>query len=178
MGSLFSASFERRPFAIKPGHRPVLTAPAPFYQHAHGHNFATKGIYMQHRRFGIWLLVGKKSFEDPRIWREDSQSYQLQTLFQRRVGVKYVGKGYPRFPDSFTGFGTIVPRHRVRSIARLFYGHSRRGPVRPQSLWLIPGYRAVLARATGYAIISSRRLRAVNSPGAVFVGLMRTCDSQ
>jgi hypothetical protein len=155
-----------------------LTTLAPFYELPHGHNFATKGLYMRHRRFGIWLLVSKKSFEDPRIWREDSQSYALQTLFQRRVGVKYVGKGHPRFPDSFTGFGTIGPRHRARSMAMLFHGHFRRGPVRPQSFSLLPGYRAVLARATGYAIISSVRLRAVNSPGAVFVGSMRTCESQ
>lgn len=133
---------------------------------------------MRHRRFGIWLLVSKRSFEDPRIWREDCESYALQTTFQRMVGVKYVGKGRPRFPDCFTGFGSIVRRHRPRSIAMLFRGHFTPGRVRPQSFSLLPGHRAVLARATGYAIISSRRMRSVNSPGAVFVGSMRTCESQ
>ena len=131
---------------------------------------------MPHTRFWIWLVVSKQSFEDPRIWREDSQSYALQTRFQRRVGVRYVGKRNPRFPDALTGFGSIVPRHRPRSMALLFKDHFHRGPVGPQSFSLRAGHRAVLARATGYAIISSPRLRGVHSPGAVFVGSMRICD--
>jgi hypothetical protein len=125
------------------------------------------------RRFGIWLIVSKQSFEDPRIWREDSQSYALQTRFQRRAGVRYVGKGYPRFPDARTGFGSIVPRNRPRSIALLFKNHFHVGPVSSQSFSLRAGYRSVLARATGYAILSTGRLRSISSPGAVFVGMMR-----
>lgn len=125
------------------------------------------------RSFGIWLIVSKQSFEDPRIWREDSRSYALQTRFQRRAGVRYVGERYPRFPNALTGFGSVVPRNRPRSMALLFKGYFHSGPVKPQSFSLRAGHRTVLAHATGYAIISTRRLRRVNSPGAVFVGSMR-----
>ena len=140
---------------------------------ADGRRSAKNRVTCMHRRFGIWLIVSKNSFEDPRIWREDSESYAVQTRFQRRAGVKYVGERYPRFPNALTGFGSIVPRNRPRSMALLFKDHFHLGPVKPQSFSLRAGYRAVLARATGYAIISTRRLRRVNSPGAVFVGSMR-----
>lgn len=130
-----------------------------------------------HRKFGIWLVVSKQSFEDPRIWREDFQSFAMQTTFQRRAGVRYVGESYPRFPDALTGFGSIVSRNRRQSMALLFKDHFHSGPIRPQTFSLRTGYRAILARAAGYAIISSRRLRKVNSPGAVFVGTMRVRES-
>ena len=129
-----------------------------------------------HRRFGIWLIVSKQSFEDPRIWCDDSQSNALQTRFQRRAGVKYVGGRHPRLPNALTGFGSIVPRNRPRSMALLFKGHFHSGPVKPQAFSLRAGHRAVLARATGYAIISTCRLRKFSSPGAVFVGSMRVRD--
>jgi hypothetical protein len=155
-----------------------LAGKAPsIYEVLHGCRSGTNRVIGMHRKFGVWLIVSKQSFEDPRIWREDSQSYALQTRFQRCVGVKYVGERYPRFPNALTGFGSIVPRNRPRSMALLFKDHFHAGPVRPQSFWLRTGYRAVLARATGYAIISTRRLRRVSSPGVVFVGSMWIRDS-
>lgn len=126
-------------------------------------------------RFGLWLITSKRSFFDPAIWREDAHSNSLQTRLQRAAGVRYVGTRHPKFPDAVTGFGTI--RHeRRRSLARLFKGHFNAGPVPPRSFSLRRGHRSVLARATGYAIISTRRLRPVSIPGALFVGLMRVRD--
>ena len=80
------------------------------------------------RRFGLWLLTGPRPFEDPRIWREDSQSYQLQTPFQRAEGVRYVGRRAPRYCDVFTGFGSCG-RSRSRSVSTLLKGWFRHGPV-------------------------------------------------
>lgn len=125
------------------------------------------------RSFGLWLLTGPRSFEDPRIWREDEQSYARQTLFQRAVGVRYVGRVPPRFPDSFTGFGSFVRRSRPRSLSWALKGWFHSGPVKPQNFSLRAGHAAVLSRATGYALISSRRLRRVSVPGAQFVGIVR-----
>lgn len=124
------------------------------------------------RRFGLWLLTGPRSFEDPRIWREDSQSYQLQTPFQRAVGVRYVGRRSSRYPDALTGFGAFG-RSRPRSVATMLKGYFRRGPVPRQWLSLIPGREGALSRATGYVLIASPRLRSVSKYGAVFVGFIR-----
>ena len=124
-------------------------------------------------RFGIWLLTCNRSFEDPRIWRENDHGYDIQTHFQRVVGVRYVGASAPRFPDAKLGFGGILPRNRHRSISYLFKGHFHPGPVSRQALSLRAGNRTILAKATGYAIFSTRRLKCVSIPGAVFVGVMR-----
>jgi hypothetical protein len=126
-----------------------------------------------HRRFGLWVLTGPRSFEDPRIWREDSQSYQVQTPFQRAVGVRYLGKGSPRYPDAFTGFGGFAARSRPRSVAMLLKGWFQPGPVPHRWLSLLPGRAANVARATGYVLVATPRLRPVSKYGAVFVGFVR-----
>jgi hypothetical protein len=133
--------------------------------------FYVKSHHMR-RRFGLWLFTGPRSFEDPQIWREE-HSFARQTPFQRAVGVRYVGRKFPRFPDSFTGFGTFVRRSRPRSVVRALKGWFHPGPVTPQHLSLRPGHSAVLSRATGYALISSRHLRNISLPGALFVGIVR-----
>lgn len=126
-----------------------------------------------HKCFGIWLITSKRSFFEPAIWREDAHSYDVQTRLQRLAGVRYPGTCYPKFPDSITGFGTIGARDRPRSLARLFKSHFDSNPAASRSFVLRPGHRALLKRANGYAIISSKRLRGLSIPGAVFVGTMR-----
>lgn len=125
------------------------------------------------RSFGLWLLTSPRSFEDPRIWREDEESYARQTPFQRAIGVRYVGRRQPRFPDSFTGFGSFVRRSRPRSLPWVLKGWFHPGPVKPQHFSLRAGHAAILSRATGYALVSSRHLRHVSVPGAQFVGVVR-----
>lgn len=127
------------------------------------------------RLFGLWLLSGPRSFQDPRIWREDRQSYALQTPFQRAVGVRYIGRSRPRFPDSNTGFGSFVPGSQHISVIRAFKGWFSK-PLRPQHLSLKDGHLAQLRRATGYALVSSRHLRRVSLYGANFVGTVRVRD--
>lgn len=129
-----------------------------------------------HKRFGIWLITSKRSFLHPAIWREDANAYPMQTRLQRIAGVRYAGSRYPKCPDSVTGFGEIVPGRRPRSVACLFKGQFDRDPDLSRSFRLRGGHRSVLARATGYAIISSKRLRGVSIQGAVFVGTMRVRD--
>ena len=132
-------------------------------------------LHQMRRLFGLWLLSGPRSFQDPRIWREDRQSYALQTPFQRAVGVRYIGRSRPRFPDSNTGFGSFVPRSRHISVIRAFKGWFSK-PLRPQHLSLKDGHLAQLHRATGYALVSSRHLRRVSLYGANFVGTFRVRD--
>lgn len=127
------------------------------------------------RLFGLWLLSGPRSFQDPRIWREDSQGYAAQTPFQRTVGVRYVGRSRPRVPDSKTGFGSFGSRSRHISVIRAFKGWFSK-PLRPQDLALKGGHLTQLRRATGYALVSSRHLRRVSLHGANFVGLVRVRD--
>lgn len=126
-----------------------------------------------HKHFGIWLITSERSFFHPAIWREDANSYAVQTRLQRIAGVRYVGTRYPKLPDGLTGFGETGRSGRRRSIARLFKGQFDADPVISQSFVLRRGHRSILARATGYAIISSKRLRGVSIPGAVFVGTMK-----
>ena len=129
------------------------------------------------RKFGLWLLTGPLSFQDRRIWREDRQSYALQTPFQRAVGVRYLGRSQPRLPDSFTGFGSFVRGSRHRSVIHAFKGWFT-SPLRPQHLVLEEGHLTHLHRATGYALISSRHLRCVSLYGANFVGIVRVKDEE
>jgi hypothetical protein len=127
------------------------------------------------RVFGLWLLTCPRSFKDPRIWGEDRRSYAVQTPFQRAAGVRYIGRSQPRFPDSFTGFGSFVRGSRPRSVVCAFNGWFSH-PLRPQHLSLTAGHLTVLRRATGYAMISSRHLRCVSLHNAHFVGILRVRD--
>ena len=131
-----------------------------------------------HKRFGIWLIASERSFLHPAVWREDAHSYPVQTRLQRTAGVRYLGTCYPKLADGLTGFGDIGRSGRRRSIARLFKGQFDADPVISRSFVLRGGHRSILARATGYAIISSKRLRGVSIPGAVFVGTMRVRDDR
>ena len=127
-----------------------------------------------HRRFGIWLLTCPRSFQDPRIWREDKNSYDRQTVFQRAIGVRYVGKSSARYPDANAGFGSFGRRSPPKSIAKLFRGHFHRGPVRRQDLCLLKNHKEVLARSTGYALVSSPKVRHVSvGSNALFIGTLR-----
>jgi hypothetical protein len=127
------------------------------------------------RLFGLWLLTGPRSFQDRRIWREDRQSYALQTPFQRAIGVRYIGRSQPRFPDSFTGFGSFVRGSQHRSVVHSFKGWFSR-PLKQQQLVLKEGHLTHLRRATGYALVSSRHLRCVSLHGANFAGIIRVKD--
>ena len=131
-----------------------------------------------HRSFGIWLLTCPRSFEDPRIWREDRSSNLLQTSFQRKIGIRYVGSRTPRYPNANTGVGDFGMGRAPSSIAKLFAGHFHTGPVHPKNLWLRTNHRKVLARSTGYFLASSPRVRPVSFGGlAEFVGTLRARKS-
>ena len=127
------------------------------------------------RIFGLWLLTGVRSFEDRRIFREDREGAMAQTPFQRRVGVRYVGRRWPRSPDSQVGFGSFVRGGRPRSVLQAFKGHFER-PLRPQHLALKTDHLSVLRRATGYALIASPHLRKVSLHHAHFAGIVRVND--
>lgn len=127
------------------------------------------------RLFGLWLFTGPRSFQDSRIWREDGQSYALQTPFQRAIGVRYMGRSKPRFPDSFTGFGSFRRGSRQGSVVRAFKGWFSK-PLRHQHLALKEGHLTHLRSATGYALLSSRHLRCVSLHGAKFAGVIRVKD--
>jgi hypothetical protein len=122
--------------------------------------------------FGIWLLTGPRSFHDPRICREDRRGALIQTPFQRAVGVRYRGRSGPPAADALLGFGSFAAGGRPRSVLQVFKGHFD-PPLRAQHLALKASHRASLRHATGYAIVSTRRLRRISLPGATFIGTLR-----
>lgn len=134
-------------------------------------------LQMQRTRsiYGLWLLSFPRSFQDSRIWREDQYSNELQTQFQRKVGVRYVGRQMPRIPDSSTGFGSWGRRGPPRSVLSAFRRHFSE-PLGPQYLSLIRGHQHFLRNATGYALVSSRHLRRISIHGAHYVGTIRVRD--
>jgi hypothetical protein len=123
-----------------------------------------------HRRYNLWLLTCPKSFWDRSIWREDANSYAVQTPFQRAVGVRYFGKHIRRKAYVSSVFGNFGRGKRPDSVANLLKGHFYRGPFPRHCLFLRSDHGAVLARATGYVYISARHLRNVSTHDAVFVG--------
>lgn len=123
------------------------------------------------RRYGLWLFTCSRSFDDPRIWREDKNSDSLPTPFQRAIGVRYVGRRSSRYPNSKGGYCDNRLSGPPKSIPLLLKGFFSPGPVSPPKLALVPGHRAILRRSKGYAILWAPHIRFISVGGfAHFVG--------
>lgn len=123
------------------------------------------------RRYGVWLLICPRSFGDPRIWRENKSSDALPTQFERAVGVRYVGQGAPRYPNSKGGYVDNRLSGPPKNIPLLLKGFFTPGPVPRSKLALVSGHRAILRRSTGYAVLWAPRIRFLSVGGiAHFVG--------
>jgi len=113
------------------------------------------------RRYGLWLLTCPRSIENSKIRREDKNGYENLTQFQRAIGIRYSKGRAPRFPNSkggFVGFNQSAPR----SVNLLLKGFFANGPVSSNKLVLCSGHRALLSRATGFAILWAPQLRFVS----------------
>ena len=124
------------------------------------------------RRYGIWLIVSPRSFKDPRIWKEDKDSYQLQTPFQRAIGVRYAANGERKYPDSLGGFTGFSKRSGPpKSVAQLLKGFFTAKPPLHHRLQLRPGHSSLVAGSRGFVVLWAPHLRKLApSAGVRFVG--------
>ena len=155
--------------------------------------------YSSDPRLTWWFDHHQSAFlnaEDAEHFRRDTSgrklydpSYKSCTSFICRVGIDRFGFHAPdlddlvhwsliidgaQYPDANTGFGSFGRQRPPKSIANLFRGHFHRGPVRRQDLCLLKNHKEVLARSTGYALVSSPKVRHVSvGSNAVFIGTLR-----
>jgi hypothetical protein len=122
------------------------------------------------RRYGLWLLTCPRSLDDPKIRHEGKNGYENLTQFQHAIGIRYSKGRAPRFPNSkggFVGFSRSAPRN----VNLLLKGFFANGPMSSNKLVLCSGHRALLSRATGFAILWAPHLRFVSvNVGAHLVG--------
>jgi hypothetical protein len=123
------------------------------------------------RRYALWLIVSPLSFEDRRVWRESKNSDQLQTRFQRAVGVRYVGKGSPRYSNAKGGVMSFTNRPGAGSVRQMLKGIFSTRALPRHRVQLHPGHSQFVPKATGLVFLSAPQLRPnVPAPGVRFVG--------
>jgi hypothetical protein len=103
--------------------------------------------------------------------REDNDSNFVPTLFQRKIGIRYVGRNFPRHPNSrggYVGYGSHGPYKNINYLLKGFFSP---GPISPSRLALVKGHREILAISKGYAVLWAPHLRYKSVSGlAKFVG--------
>ena len=123
------------------------------------------------RSYFVWIFHSKSPIDDKRVVREDVNGYLLQTRFQRSVGVRYLGKSAPRFPDSWGGFTGNGPRAKPRHPRDFLRGFFGPGFLPRHRVLLFPGAQAAMSKYRGNAVLYAKHLRPVRVAGvAVCVG--------
>jgi hypothetical protein len=123
------------------------------------------------RLYGYWATLSHRPLDDPRIWRENKQSYELPTQFQRAIGVRYSGPRGSRHPRTHGGYGEFGHGRRPSSLAQALSGFFSPGPVSRLRVRQYLSTTHAMAKATGYVLLSGKALRFRSYRGlAVFVG--------
>ena len=121
--------------------------------------------------YGFWITLTHRPLDDRRIWRENSQSYQLPTPFQRAIGVRYTGPRGARYPHTRGGYGEYGHGKAPSSLAQALTGFFSPRPVSRHRVRQYASTAHAMPRATGYALLSGKALRFRSYRGlAVFVG--------
>jgi hypothetical protein len=126
------------------------------------------------RTYFVWVFCTKSPLGDRRVVREDEHGYFVQTRFQRHVGIRYLGRSKPRFPDSWGGFTGHGPRSKPRTLREFLAGVFSDKPLGRHRVLLFSASQAAMSRYRGNAILAAKHLRAVDLPGiAVCVAKLR-----
>jgi ketosteroid isomerase-like protein len=126
------------------------------------------------RSYGVWIFHARSPIDDKRVVRENRRGYWTQTLFQRAVGIRYLGYSESRFPDSWGGFTGSGPRAKPRTLTEMLGSYFSKGPLKRHRVTLRPRAHKALSGYNGHAILAAKHLRRVGVPGiAVFVANVR-----